>query len=85
MKREGTKTTRVCGGGAVVVILAAVAAFLLPGGDYRIDKHAEAGRPPKLSPDYGGIRIPFNIAPMNFVIASRTSSTFPIMLSLLKK
>ncbi len=68
MTRRARRITRAHGAIAIVLLAAAAAAILLPNGDYRIEHHAEAGRPPKLFPDYSGIRIPFNIAPLNFVI-----------------
>jgi hypothetical protein len=51
---------------AVLVLLVASAAFGLRGSKASIEQSSPAGRPAKIYPDYCGIVIPPNIAPLNF-------------------
>ena len=56
-------------GAVVILITAATGTVLLSGPpEFRIEACSDAGRPPRISPDYGGIRIPYNLAPPNFVV-----------------
>jgi hypothetical protein len=56
---------------AIVLLAAAAGAALYLWSDRApaIEAWSDAGRPPAIHPDYAGIVIPANIAPLNFVIA----------------
>jgi hypothetical protein len=50
---------------------AAVAGYLRMAGPASPADYAEAGRPPRIDPDYSGCTLPPNIAPLNFQIKER--------------
>ena len=57
--------------GAVVVAGAAVAVAALRGGgasSFDFDVYAIVSRPPQIAPDYAGVTVPANIAPLNFTV-----------------
>ncbi|MFB3893205.1 MAG: cytochrome C biosynthesis protein [Phycisphaerae bacterium] len=53
---------------AAAVVAAGVLAWALGGRGGPIRDATEAGRPARIHPDYAGVTIPPNIAPMNFVV-----------------
>jgi len=53
---------------AVRALLGACLLVLFPAGCLGAEAVVEAGRPPKISPDYAGIVLPPNIAPLNFKV-----------------
>lgn len=52
---------------AVAALVAAAPAAVSGGGAVPADA-APAGRPPRIHPDYAGVKVPPNIAPLNFVV-----------------
>jgi len=55
----------------VLVLAAGAAAHVLYNRVPTIEKYTDAGRLPRISPDYVGVVLPPNIAPLNFLIRER--------------
>jgi len=59
-------------GGAGLVVVAAAALYLLTGARAEVPRdYADVPRAPRIDPDYAGVSIPPNIAPLNFAVKER--------------
>jgi hypothetical protein len=57
-------------------VLILIMAFIFPGGckSYNSDNIQALGREPVIDPDYSGVTIPYNIAPLNFIVLEKGKS-----------